>query len=302
MKIRTFGKFYKEAVRNIFRNRVMSFASIVAIMSALFILGVVLILAFNLEHIAGGIESKVEVTIFLDKSLGSSQTEAVKNQVEGLSGVYEVDFVSKEKGLAEWKEDLGEKGGLLDGYEGKTNPLPDKLILKVEKPEYVDGIISEIHAIPEVDKVNYSREVVDTIDRVVKTTRIVGLLLMALLIVVAMIIINNTIKITVYSRRREINIMKYIGATDSYIRWPYIIEGFTLGMFAAVFAGVLVFSGYNLLLSRSGLLSGGSSFLSLFKLLPIEGMIYEIGLIFMLVGCGVGVMASIFSTRKHLKV
>ncbi|MGB4368439.1 MAG: FtsX-like permease family protein, partial [Caldicoprobacterales bacterium] len=116
-----------------------------------------------------------------------------------------------------------------------------------------------------------------------------------------MIIINNTIKINVYSRRREIRIMKYIGATDSYIRWPYIIEGFTLGIFAAFFAGALVIGGYNLLLSRAGQMAGNYAFFNLFQLLPTEKMIYDISLTFLLVGCGVGIIASIISTRKHLK-
>ena len=194
------------------------------------------------------------------------------------------------------------KGSLLDGYEGKSNPLPDKLILRVEKPEYVDGIISKAKSIPEVDKINYSREVADTIGKIARASRIIGLWLMILLISVAMIIINNTIKITIYSRRNEISIMKNIGATDAYIRWPYIIEGFTLGVFAAILAGVLVVGGYDLLLNRSAQLSNNYSILGLFQLLPIESMIYDIGLIFILVGSGVGVIASFFSTRKYLNV
>ena len=302
MKLRTFKNFFKEALRNIFRNRVMSVASIVAIMSALFILGVVLILAFNLEHIAGGLESKVEVTVFLDKDVGSNQSRAVVSQIEEIDGIYEVEFISKDKGLAQWKKELGEKGDLLEGYEGNNNPLPDKLILRIEKPEYVDSIISKINDIPEVDKVNYSQEVVESISKIVNTTRLVGLLLMIMLIIIAMIIINNTVRINVYSRRREISIMKYIGATDSYIRWPYIIEGFTIGVIAAILAGALVVGGYNLLLNRAGQMVGNHSFLNLFELLPIEKMIYYIGLAFLLVGCGVGIIASIISTRKYLKV
>src|SRR5690554_4423166 len=137
-------------------------------MSALFILGVVLILAFNLEHMAGGIESKIEITIFLDKSVGQLQGKAVFDQVKEFDGVYDVEFVSKEQGLVEWKRDLGEKGSLLDGYEGASNPLPDKLILKVEKPEYVDSIITKANSISEVDKINYSREVADTIGKIAR--------------------------------------------------------------------------------------------------------------------------------------
>lgn len=302
MKIRTFKNFFKDAIQNIFRNRVLAFASILAIMAALFILGVVIVLVFNLQHIAGGMESKVEITVFLDNVIGKAQSRAVVNQVESLEGIYEVDFIPKEEGLAGWKKDLGEKGDLLDGYEGKTNPLPDKLVLKVEKPEYVDDLIPKLKAIPEVDKVNYSKEVVETIDKMVKTARLVGFWLMVLLIAVAMTIINNTVKLTVYSRRREINIMKYIGATDSYIRWPFIIEGFTIGILAAILAGALVVGGYELLLNRSHFLAGNYSFVNIFQPLPMEGMIYDIGLIFLLVGSGVGILASIFSTRKHLKV
>ncbi len=301
MKIRSFKNFFKEAIRNIFRNRILSFASIIAIMTALFILGVVIILAYNLQHIAGGMESKVEITVFLDKSIGKAQSKAVVNQVESFDGINEVEYVSKEEGLIRWKKELGEKGELLDGYEGETNPLPDKLILRVEKTEYVDDLVTKVNAIPEVDKVNYSREVVDTIGKIVKTARLVGLWLVLLLIIVAIIIINNTIRITIYSRRREINIMKYIGATDSYIRWPFIIEGFTLGIFAAILAGTLVIGGYELMLNRSEFLARSYSVLAIFEPLPIEEMIYDIGTIFLLVGSGVGVVASIFSTRKHLK-
>lgn len=301
MKLRTWKNFFKEALQNIFRNKVMSLASIIAIMSALFILGVILILVFNLDHIAGDMESKVEITIFLDKSASYNRSKAVMEEIKALDGVFEVEYVSKEEGLAKWKDDLGEQGDLLDGYDENTNPLPDKLILRIEKPDYVDNIISKTHTIPEVDKVNYSKEVIDTISSVVRTTRTVGLWLVLLLIVIAMIIINNTVKITVHSRRREINTMKYIGATNSYIRWPFIIEGFSLGFFASIIAGVIVIGGYSLLLGNSGFV-GGYSFMGIFKLLPLESILYQIGAIFLLLGSGVGIIASIFSVQRYLKV
>ena len=149
---------------------------------------------------------------------------------------------------------------------------------------------------------NYSKEVVETIDKIVKTARIVGMWFMVILFIVAMVIINNAVKMTVYTRRNEINIMKYIGATNSYIRWPFIIEGFTLGVIAAILAGGLVAGVYNLLLDKSAQMVGGQGFVSLFQPIPMEGFMYEIGLIFLLVGSGVGILASMFSIRKHLKV
>ena len=150
-----------------------------------------------------------------------------------------------------------------------------------------------------MDKINYSQEVADTSERwrglpynwsIADDTVDFG----------AMIIINNTISYYIFHRNRSGNIKyKYYSA---YIRWPYIIEGFTLGVFAAILAGVLVVGGYDLLLNRSAQLSNNYSILGLFQLLPIESMIYDIGLIFILVGSGVGVIASFFSTRKYLNV
>ncbi|NLJ41326.1 MAG: ABC transporter permease [Clostridiales bacterium] len=302
MRIRTFRKLCRDAIQNISRNRVMSLASIIAVMSALFILGAILVLAFNLNHIAGGIESKIEITAFLDPSVDNPKAEAIVEELKRLDGVYEIEYISKEEGLAEWKRDLGDKGDLLDGYMGQANPLPDKLILNIENPEYVEDIIMKLDAMPRVDKVNYSKEVVDTIGRVANIIRTAGLIMVILLVILAMIIINNTIRMTVYSRRREINIMKYIGATDSYIRWPFILEGLILGLVAALFAGGLVFGGYILLLNKSGTMFGGSSLLNLFRLLPVEAVMYDIGLVFLLVGTGVGVIASALSVRKHLRV
>ena len=302
MRIRTFRKLCRDAIQNISRNRVMSLASIIAVMSALFILGAILVLAFNLNHIAGGIESKIEITVFLDPYVDNPKAEAIVEELKRLDGVYEIEYISKEEGLAEWKRDLGDKGDLLDGYMGQANPLPDKLILNIENPEYVEDIIMKLDAMPRVDKVNYSKEVVDTIGRVANIIRTAGLIMVILLVILAMIIINNTIRMTVYSRRREINIMKYIGATDSYIRWPFILEGLILGLVAALFAGGLVFGGYILLLNKSGTMFGGSSLLNLFRLLPVEAVMYDIGLVFLLVGTGVGVIASALSVRKHLRV
>ena len=302
MRIRTFRKLCRDAIQNISRNRVMSLASIIAVMSALFILGAILVLAFNLNHIAGGIESKIEITAFLDPSVDNPKAEAIVEELKRLDGVYEIEYISKEEGLAEWKRDLGDKGDLLDGYMGQANPLPDKLILNIENPEYVEDIIMKLDAMPRVDKVNYSKEVVDTIGRVANIIRTAGLIMVILLVILAMIIINNTIRMTVYSRRREINIMKYIGATDSYIRWPFILEGLILGLVAALFAGGLVFGGYILLLNKSGTMFEGSSLLNLFRLLPVEAVMYDIGLVFLLVGTGVGVIASALSVRKHLRV
>ena len=280
----------------------MSIASIIAIMSSLFILGVVLIIVFNLNYMAEGIESKVEISVFLKRDVADNEIQSIKNRMEAWEGVYEVEFISKKQALEQWKKELGDKASLLEGYSDDKNPLPDKFVLRIEKPEYAEGILSNIKKIQNIEKVNYSREVADVISKVVNITRLIGFSISALLALIATIIINNTIKMAVYSRRREINIMKYIGATDWYIRWPFIIEGFVLGNLGAILACSLLAGGYYLILENSIDMMSGLNFLNAFKLLPIEAMFYDIGLVFFVVASVVGIFASIFSTYKHLRV
>lgn len=302
MKIRTWGNFFKQGMHNIFRNRVMAFASVIAIMSALFILGIVLIVVLNLNHIAEGIESKVEISVFLNMVVSDNEVETLQKQMEGWKGVYEVEYISREEALEKWKEELGDKAGLLEGYNDENNPLPDKFILRIEKPEYAEEVLSHIRQIPQVDKINYSREVADAISKIVSTTRVVGFGIAALLTLISVIIINNTIKMAVYSRRREINIMKYIGATDWYIRWPFVIEGFILGVIGAILACGLLACGYYFILQNSGNMMAELNFLNVFELLPIEAIFYDIGLVFFIIASVVGVFASMISIHKHLRV
>ncbi len=301
MKLRTWARFFKQGMNNIVRNRVMSLASITAIMSALIILGIVLVIVFNLNHMAEEIESKLEISVFLRENVSSSEIQSIRNRMENWEGVYEVEFISKEQALERWKQELGDKASLLEGYDNEKNPLPDKLLLRIEKPEYAEEILSNISKIQKVEKVNYSREAADLISKIVYITRLVGFSISALLTLIAMIIINNTIKMAVYSRRREINIMKYIGATDWYIRWPFIIEGFVLGNLGAILACGLLAGGYYLLLENSSKITG-LKFLNAFELLPIEAMFYDIGFVFFVVASLVGIFASIFSTYRHLRV
>ena len=301
MKLRTWARFFKQGMNNIVRNRVMSLASITAIMSALIILGIVLVIVFNLNHMAEEIESKLEISVFLRENVSSSEIQSIRNRMENWEGVYEVEFISKEQALERWKQELGDKASLLEGYDNEKNPLPDKLLLRIEKPEYAEEILSNISKIQKVEKVNYSREAADLISKIVYITRLVGFSISALLTLIAMIIINNTIKMAVYSRRREINIMKYIGATDWYIRWPFIIEGFVLGNLGAILACGLLAGGYYLLLENSSKITG-LKFLNAFELLPIEAMFYDIGFVFFVVASLVGIFASIFSTYRPLRV
>jgi len=302
VKFRTWDDMLKQGFRNVFRNRVMSLASISAITAALFVLGLILAVIMNLSNIVSGLESKVEVTIFLKKDTQTSDIQAMEQQIKGWDGIKEWDFISKAEALETWREEWGDKRYLLDGYNSENNPLPDSFLIRVEKPDYVDGIVAQARNFKAAEKVQYSKDVVDSISNIAATTRLIGMIIVILLIVMAMIIIHNTIRISVYSRRREVNIMKYIGATDWYIRWPFLIEGLVLGLLGALVSGGLTAGVYSLLMNR---LSGSriqNNFLSMFQMLPLDRIIFQIVGLFLLVGSVVGIAASMLSIRKHLRV
>jgi cell division transport system permease protein len=302
LKIRTWKRMVRQGFLNVFRNRIMSLASISAIAAALFVLGLVMAVVMNINNIVSSLESKVEITVFLKDNTSKADIDNIEQQINSWDGISECQFISKHQALNKWREEWGDKKYLLDGYHESNNPLPDSFQITVIKPEFVEGIVEKANSIQAVEKVQYSKDVVDSITSIASTTRIFGLSIVGILIAMAMVIINNTIRLSVYSRRREINIMKYIGATDWYIRWPFLMEGMLLGLFGAVLSSGLVAAVYSLLEKRMGGPSIENNLLSLFQLLPLDAILYQIAVLFILIGSIVGTIASLLSMRKHLQV
>ena len=302
MKIRTWKRMARQGFLSLFRNRVMSLASICAIAAALFVLGLIMAVVMNINNIVAGLESKVEITIFLKADTQSSDIERMEQQIKGWEGINEFDYISKDEALETWREEWGDMKYLLDGYNSENNPLPDSFHITVEKPEYVESVVQKAKGFSAVEKVQYSKDVVDSITSIASTTRLFGMIIVIVLIIMSMVIIYNTIRISVFSRRREVNIMKYIGATDWYIRWPFLIEGLVLGIIGAVISGGLTAGVYSLLLKRISSSPMQGNLFSQFQLLSLDSIVYPIAGLFLLVGGTVGITASLLSIRKHLKV
>ena len=279
----------------------MSLASISAIAAALFILGLVLAVVMNFNSVASSLESKTEVTVFLKTYVRTSDIKAVEQQMTGWEGISKWEFISRMEALNKWREEWGDKKYLLDGYTAQNNPLPDSFHVTLENPEYVMAIVEKFEKLKVVENVQYSKDAVDSITTIVSTIRVFGMMIVAVLVVMSMIIIHNTIRISVFSRRREVNIMKYIGATDWYIRWPFLMEGLALGLLGAIISSGLTAGVYSLLLNRVNT-PQQYNLLSLFQPLPLYEIIYPITALFILVGSLVGITASLLSIRKHLRV
>lgn len=301
MKLNTAARHFREGFRNVVRNGWMSFASASAIAISLFILGVFLLLTLNINYLTDQLESQVEIRVYLDVNQTAQQVTQIQNEIGGLSHVSKVTFVSKEEGMASLRERLGE---IVDGYEGDRNPLPDSFTVQVDDPRNVATVadtINELYAgeTPEpIQKVQYGKDTVEKLFKITDAIRTVGLILVAGLAFTAMFLISNTIKLTIVARQREIGIMKLVGATNSFIRWPFFIEGAFLGLVGAGIPVGLLLWGYSALLRVTQLEMG----LMYIELIPVSELGYQISGLLLGIGMVIGVWGSILSVRKFLKV
>lgn len=305
MKISTGLRHLREGTKNVVRNGWMTFASVSSISISLFILGLFLLLTLNVNYLAQQIESQVEIRVYLEVNTNKTQIDALQQQIQEMPQVASVKFVSKEEGLQYLRDRLGESGkDLLQGFEGENNPLNDSFTVEVKEPRSVGETATAIEQLNNgqfprpIYKVSYGKGTVESMFKVTQVIRNVGLVLVLLLAITAVFLIANTIKLTILNRRREISIMKLVGATNAFIRWPFFVEGALLGLLGSLIpAGALLYGYWALLNSSQIELS-----LLLIKLLPFHDVGYTVAGLLLGLGIVIGVWGSLLSVRKYLRV
>ncbi|WP_248929463.1 permease-like cell division protein FtsX [Paenibacillus hamazuiensis] len=305
MRISTAARHVREGCKNVVRNGWMSFASISSISISLFILGVFLLLTLNVNYLAQQIESQVEIRVYLEVNTPKEQIASLQSDITAIPNVAKVTFVSKEEGLKFLREKLGESGkALLDGFEGENNPLNDSFTIEVTEPREVAAVAGKITELNNgknpkpIYKVSYGQGTVETMFKITGIVRNIGLVLVAGLALTAMFLIANTIKLTILNRRREIAIMKLVGATNQFIRWPFFIEGALLGTIGSIIpAGALLYGYWELMNATELELS-----LLLIKLKPFEEIGYVLTGLLLGIGIMIGIWGSLLSVRKYLRV
>jgi cell division transport system permease protein len=295
VRFSTWEFYLREAGRSLVRNRFMSLASISTVALSMLILGVFLLGAVNLNNIAETLENQVEVTAYLDESLEPEEITATTDRVRGLDGVREVKFVSKEEALERLKEQFGERRDLLTSVE-KNNPLRNSLEVSTVNPADVKLVVQDLKAMPAVAKVSFKEEIIDRLFSFTKAIRLAGLAVVILLVAATVFLISNTIRLTVFARRREINIMKLVGATDWFIRWPFVLEGLCLGLLGSVPAVLLVIRFYHWLTASI------YQTLPFIPLLAPDVVLGRLQLILLGIGVLVGATGSAISMRRFLRV
>jgi len=299
MKFRIIKNIFKQGFEGLWRNRGMGLASVSSILAVLLILGMVLILVLSINNAVIEIKSQFDlVQVFLDDDISPGEMRKLENFLRENDKVESFELETKEDALENIRESFGEDAYILDGFE-EDNSLPNSFIIKLKELEYTDQLVSEIKDLSGIEGVPYYKDLIDKLINISKYIRIGGFIITIVLVAISIFIISNTIKLTVASRKREINIMKYVGATNGYIRGPFILEGIFFGLIAAGLAILVTNFGYEYFFKAIG---NELYYMISVYLIPPEVLIKDISIIFLAIGAGIGAVGSIFSLKRYLNV
>lgn len=300
MRVHNFGYLVKEGTKNVFSNKLMSFACIGVLMACLLLVGGAVLFVLNVNNIVGVVESQNEFVVFLKDSMSSEDIGVFDTMLDTIPNISAKRFVSRDEALEQQKINLGDEAYLLDGIDAST--FPNKYILRVDDLSIFDLTLSQVEALDGVDKVSASTQVAKVLTGVRSAVMYAGAGIVLILVVVSVMIITNTIKLTVFSRRKEINIMKYVGATDGFIRLPFLVEGMVIGIVAACFAFLILGLGYTYLLRWLGENYGDYIGVIYQNSVPFKDVALEMFVGFAALGVFIGSVGSGFFVRKHLRV
>jgi cell division transport system permease protein len=287
--------FLKEALRNIWVNRMMSLASISVLTVCLLLLGSSLLISFNLNNIISQIENQNQIMVILNDSLDQNGINKVGKQINALPNVRSSMFISKKQALDEQKKTMGKYADLLIGYE-QDNPLPNAYRIVLKNMSNFTQTVKALSKIDGISEIKQHADIALKLNNIKSVINMIGFWLFAILAFVSLFIISNTIKVAMFVRKREVNIMKFVGATDSFIRWPFLFEGLIIGIISSTVACVALWFGYSVLLTNA---IKDSQILQLVNFKNMYAFIY-FG--YFSAGIVVGSLGSIISVRRHLKV
>ncbi|WP_068783771.1 permease-like cell division protein FtsX [Paenibacillus phocaensis] len=304
MTFSTLLRHLREGAKSIFRNGWMTVASVTSIIVSLLILGVFTLLVLNVNSFADEADSQVQIKAYLNSNVTEAVRDQINNDIGSMEEVSKVTLIPKAEGLKDFREKLGEEGkDLLEGYDETTNPIPDTFEVQVIEPTTAPYVASKISALNDkyeekpIYKVNYGQGTVEKLFKITRAIRNIGFAFVAGLALMAMFLISNTIRVTILARRREIGIMKLVGATNTFIRWPFFVEGALIGLIGSLITvGVLFFS-YGELVS-----SVKADVTLAIQLVPLSEVGLELGGLLVGLGLLIGIWGSTMSIRKFLKV
>ena len=295
MKSNNFGYLLKEGVRGIFLHGFMSFAAVCVTVACLIIIGSFSMLLYNLNIMVAEVEQDAEILVNIDENYTEAEAKSVGSKINMIENVHQATFVSRQQALEEFVAKQGNEAA----FQGiQADVLRDRFIVTLEDNNRMKETVPMIEAVSGVDEVNAPYRVAEAFATVQHILRIVSAAVIILLLVVSLLIISNTVKLAMYDRRDEIAIMKMVGATNAFIRFPFVVEGFLLGMFGAAMAFFLEWGLYNALVSWIGKVDA----LNLLQFVPFAELLWPMMGTFGAAGLFVGIFGSFTSIRRFLDV
>ena len=295
MKLNNFGYLLKEGFRGIFLHGFMSFAAVCVTVACLVIVGSFSILAYNLDVMVKELNQTSEILVYIDSDLSDAEAKSVGTKINMLDNVLQSTFVSREEALEDFIADH-DGDSAFSGVQAQD--LRHRYVVVLEDNTKMKQTDEQLKQLPGVAKTNAAYELAEGFSTIQDVLHLVSLAIIAVLLVVSLLIISNTVKLAMYDRRDEIAIMKMVGATNGFIRLPFVVEGFTLGMVGAVLAFGLEWLGYDAMIQKIAAVDA----LQLFKLVPFQELLMPMVAVFGAAGMFVGIVGSWTSIRKFMNV
>lgn len=294
--MRRFGYYWKEGFRNIFKHGFMSVAAVLIMAACLILTGTVTLIAYNIDLSITDLQQSNEIVVFIDESLTTREARSLGSDFNRIDNIATIEFEDRDVALEKYREELGEDADILDSFDSSNNPLRNSFIFTLTDPTIADETIDQIEAVDGVDYVRADENVISKLVQVQRVFNVVALAMIVGLAVISIFIIANTVKLAMFARREEISIQKIVGATNWFIRWPFVIEGMVLGLVAGGLAFLAEWGLYTELFNIAG------GVIPYFKLVLFDSVRWVV----LGVYCGAGVLfgigGAVTSIRKFMDV
>lgn len=295
----SFRYLIKEGFRNIRQNKMMSIASVLVLLTCMLLIGATVLFSYNISSTLNQIEGVNEISVYLQADIDPVEKQNVEEDLNALPGVASITYVSKEDAAEKMRDKLGDKA-ILIGED--VSFFPESYILKLNDISKIEEISGTISSYVGVSDVTSTKGLADTLLNIRSLVNIASIVVVILLVIVSLVITGNTIRLTIFNRQKEISIMKYVGATDNFIRLPFIIEGIMLGIISAILAFFITWGYYDYLISSYQ--EWATGFLATLSpsIVPFSSISTVLGLGFLAGGVLTGALGSRFFVQKYLKV
>lgn len=302
MKWSSFKYLARQGLHNMINNRLMSFASVGVLTVCLIITGVAGLFTANMNSLMLYLRSQNEVVVYLDENLDEAGLASVDSALRSISGLKKVTYVSKDEALDLMRDSMGDKADLFDVFEGEENPFYANYRVILQDVGQMDEIVPQLESISGVVDVNVPTGLSDLVVNIHKAVTVISVGLVVVLGFVSIVVISNTIRLTVFARRKEINIMKYVGATNGFIRLPFFVEGIAVGLIAGLISSAIVLGGYQLLIIYSVDFPAFWGSILNSVLLGMDQVWWKVLVAFLAFGSLIGSVGTATSIRKYLHV